>query len=109
MVVRAARATALAQDVAAPAAAGAAAAKPRATKSSVSLSVWRWNMATNLAIDDALIVEAQAIGGAATKKAAVTEALKEYIQRRKQVQILSLFGKVEYDPEYDYKRIRARW
>ena len=66
-------------------------------------------MATNLAIDDALIVEAQAIGGAATKKAAVTEALKEYIQRRKQVQILSLFGKVEYDPEYDYKRIRARW
>ena len=65
-------------------------------------------MATNLAIDDALIVEAQTIGGAATKKAAVTEALKEYIQRRKQVQILSLFGKVEYDPEYDYKRIRAR-
>ncbi len=65
-------------------------------------------MATNLAIDDALIVEAQTIGGAATKKAAVTEALKEYIQRRRQVQILALFGKVEYDPEYDYKRIRAR-
>ena len=66
-------------------------------------------MATHLAIDDALIVEAQTIGGGATKKAAVTEALKEYIQRRKQVQILSLFGKVEYDPEYDYKTLRARW
>ena len=65
-------------------------------------------MATNLAIDDALIVEAQTIGGAATKKAAVTEALKEYIQRRKQLQIVSLFGTVEYDPEYDYKSIRAR-
>jgi len=65
-------------------------------------------MATNLAIDDALIVEAQAIGGAATTKAAVTEALKEYIQSRKQIQIISLFGKVEYDPEYDYKRIRAQ-
>ena len=65
-------------------------------------------MATNLALDDALIVEAQTIGGAPTKKAAVTEALKEYIQRRKQIQIVSLFGKVEYDPEYDYKRIRAR-
>ena len=65
-------------------------------------------MATNLALDDALIVEAQAIGGAATKKAAVTEALNEYIQRRKQVQIAALFGKVDYDPEYDYKRIRAR-
>ena len=65
-------------------------------------------MATNLALDDALIVEAQTIGGAATKKAAVTEALVEYIQRRKQIQIVSLFGTVEYDPEYDYKRIRAR-
>lgn len=65
-------------------------------------------MATNLAIDDALIVEAQIIGGAATKKAAVTEALKEYIQRRRQLQIVSLFGTVEYDPEYDYKSNRAR-
>jgi hypothetical protein len=65
-------------------------------------------MATNLAIDDELIVEAQAIGGARTKKAVVTEALKEYIQRRKQVQIISLFGKVDYDPDYDYKKTRSR-
>ncbi|MCX5862287.1 MAG: type II toxin-antitoxin system VapB family antitoxin [Deltaproteobacteria bacterium] len=65
-------------------------------------------MATNLAIDDKLIIEAQEIGGARTKKAAVTEALKEYIQRRKQVQIISLFGKVDYDPDYDYKKTRSR-
>jgi hypothetical protein len=65
-------------------------------------------MATNLAIDDKLIIEAQAIGGARTKKAVVTEALKEYIQRRKQVQIISLFGKVDYDPDYDYKKTRSR-
>jgi hypothetical protein len=65
-------------------------------------------MATNLAIDDKLIVEAQAIGGARTKKAVVTEALKEYIQRRKQVQIISLFGTVDYDPDYDYKKTRSR-
>ena len=32
-------------------------------------------MATNLAIDDKLIIEAQEIGGARTKKATVTEAL----------------------------------
>jgi Arc/MetJ family transcription regulator len=38
-------------------------------------------MATNLAIDDKLIVEAQAIGGKKTKKDVVTEALHEYIQR----------------------------
>lgn len=65
-------------------------------------------MATNLAIDDKLIIEAQAIGGAQTKKAVVTEALKEYIQRRKQVQIISLFGTVDYDPDYDYKKNRSR-
>ena len=65
-------------------------------------------MATNLAIDDELIIEAQSIGGARTKKAAVTEAFKEHIQRRKQIQIASLFGKVDYDPDYDYKNTRSR-
>ena len=67
-----------------------------------------FNMATNLAIDDKLIIEAQSIGGNRTKKAAVTEALKEYIQRRKQLQITSLFGKMDYDPNYDYKKTRTR-
>lgn len=65
-------------------------------------------MATNLAIDDKLITEAQTIGGARTKKAAVTEALAEYIQRRKQTRITSLFGNVDYDPDYDYKKNRSR-
>lgn len=65
-------------------------------------------MATNLAIDDGLILEAQKIGGHRTKKSAVTEALKEYIQRRKQLQVTALFGKVDYSPGYDYKALRHR-
>ena len=65
-------------------------------------------MATNLAIDDKLLVEAQSIGGKKTKKATVTEALIEYIQRRKQLQITFLFKKVDYDPDYDYKAGRSR-
>lgn len=65
-------------------------------------------MPTNLAIDDALLEEAQKIGGHRTKKATVTEALEEYIQRRKQTGILSLFGTVEFDPKYDYKKQRRR-
>ena len=65
-------------------------------------------MATNLAIDDELLIEAQSIGGHKTKKATVTEALNEYIQRRKQLRIVSLFGKVDYDPDYDYKATRSR-
>ncbi len=65
-------------------------------------------MATNLAIDDGLILEAQRIGGHRTKKSAVTEALKEYIQRRKQLQVTGLFGRIDYAPDYDYKARRHR-
>lgn len=63
-------------------------------------------MATNLKIDDHLITEAQKLGGHRTKREAVTAALSEYIQRRKQLDVLSLFGKIEYDETYEYKRNR---
>nr|CAA6802188.1 MAG: Type II toxin-antitoxin system VapB family antitoxin [uncultured Thiotrichaceae bacterium] len=63
-------------------------------------------MATNLALDDSLVAEAQSIGEHKTKKAVVTEALKEYIQRRKQQEILKLFGKIEYAENHDYKQQR---
>jgi Arc/MetJ family transcription regulator len=63
---------------------------------------------TNLAIDDHLLAEAQRIGGHRTKKATVTEALEEYIQRRKQARILELFGTVQFDAKYDYKKQRRR-
>ena len=66
------------------------------------------HMATNLAIDDRLLTEAQKISGHRTKKATVTQALEEFIQRRKQVKILELFGKVEFDPKYDYKKQRRK-
>ncbi|HYC58883.1 MAG TPA: type II toxin-antitoxin system VapB family antitoxin [Thermoanaerobaculia bacterium] len=52
--------------------------------------------------------EAQRIGGHRTKKATVTEALEEYIQRRKQARILELFGTVQFDPKYNYKKQRRR-
>ena len=63
-------------------------------------------MPTNLAIDDRLIEEAQKLGRHRTKKEAVTAALDEYIQRRKQQRIISLFGTIDYDQTYDYKRAR---
>ncbi len=62
-------------------------------------------MPTNLAIDDRLLAEAQKIGKHRTKKDAVNAALDEYIRRRKQLKILDLIGKVEYDEDYDYKRV----
>jgi hypothetical protein len=63
-------------------------------------------MPTNLALDDNLINEARRIGNHATKKEAVTAALDEYIRRRKQLEILEHFGTIDYDPTYDYKKVR---
>lgn len=65
-------------------------------------------MATNLALDDALIAEAQRVGRHKTKKEAVTTALKEYIALKKQIEITDLFGAVDFDKGYDYKKARAR-
>jgi Arc/MetJ family transcription regulator len=65
-------------------------------------------MPTNLALDPELLEEAHRIGGHRTKKATVTEALREYILRRKQQRILRLFGNVDYGADYDYKEQRRR-
>ena len=63
-------------------------------------------MPTNLAIDDRLIEEAVKVGNHKTKKDAVTEALQEYIQKRKQLKIKKLFNSVVYEKSYDYKKQR---
>ena len=65
-------------------------------------------MPSNLAIDDKLLAEAQRAGRHRTKKETVTAALTEYVAKRKQRRILSLFGTIDYDPKYDYKRERER-
>ncbi len=65
-------------------------------------------MATNLSLDPELLEKALEVSGEKTKKAAVTKALKEFISRREQRRILELFGTLEWDEKYDYKKERAR-
>jgi len=65
-------------------------------------------MATNLAIDDNLLIEAQQLGGLKTKKDTVNKALKEFVDRRKQLEIIELFGVMEPDADYDYKKARQK-
>jgi hypothetical protein len=65
-------------------------------------------MATNLQLDDQLIDEAVTLGKHRSKKEAVTQALNEYVCHLRQEKILDLFGKVDFDPDYDYKKQRAR-
>lgn len=65
-------------------------------------------MATNLAIDPELLNKALEVGGEKTKEATVNRALREFIARREQERLLDLFGKFDWDDEYDYKRERSR-
>jgi Arc/MetJ family transcription regulator len=65
-------------------------------------------MATNLDLDPTLVERALTLSGSPTKKAAVTAALQEFIARREQRRLLELFGKLEWDPGYDYKSERSR-
>ena len=65
-------------------------------------------MATNLAIDEKLLADALKVGELKTKKATVNEALREFIQRRKQTEILKLFGSIEFDRNYNHKKGRTR-
>ena len=65
-------------------------------------------MDTHLVLDDQLLQKALLVGQHRTKKAVVTEALEEYIERRKQHQIVELFGSIDYDADFDYKEQRKR-
>ena len=65
-------------------------------------------MTTNLAIDPMLLDKALEVGGEKTKKATVNRALREFIARREQERLLDLFGKLDWDEEFDYKPERNR-
>lgn len=66
------------------------------------------SMPGNINFDHALLEEALKVGGHKYKKDAVNAALKEYVERHKQLKILDLFGTINYDKDYDYKKGRHR-
>ena len=65
-------------------------------------------MATNLDLDPRLIDRVLEVSGESTKKAAVTRALEEFLARREQRKIVELFGKIDWDPDYNHKAERSR-
>ncbi len=64
-------------------------------------------MTKNSSIDD-LVAEVQKLGRHRTKKEAIRAALDEYVRRRKQLDDIEMFGKIDYDENYDYKLERER-
>ena len=62
-------------------------------------------MRTNIIIDDKLMSEAMKLSRLKTKKAVVESGLRLLIQIKKQEQIKSLRGKLEWDGDLDKMRL----
>ena len=65
-------------------------------------------MATKLPIDPELLDKALKVGGEKNRQATVNRALREFIALRERERLLGLFGKLDWDDEYDHKWERAR-
>jgi Arc/MetJ family transcription regulator len=61
---------------------------------------------TNLHIDSDLLEKAQRLGHHRTKRETVNEALREYIERKKRRESVDLFGSIEFDANFNHKKLR---
>jgi hypothetical protein len=46
------------------------------------------------------------LGRVKTKKELVNQALKEFVENRKRLNLMDLFGKIAFDKNYNYKALR---
>jgi Arc/MetJ family transcription regulator len=63
-------------------------------------------MRTNIDIDDALLKQAFRFSQAKTKKELIHQALKEFVENRRRLNLSELEGKIEFVDKYDYKSMR---
>ncbi len=63
-------------------------------------------MPTNLKLDEGLVKTAVKLGRFKTREQAVNTAMAEFIPRRQRRLILDLSRKIQFDSEWDYKRMR---
>jgi len=62
---------------------------------------------TNIDIDDALMGEAISLSRLPTKRSVVDAALKEFVAKRKRLDLRDLAGTVRFADGYDYKALRT--
>jgi Arc/MetJ family transcription regulator len=63
-------------------------------------------MRTNIVLDEELVEEAMRHANVRTKRELVDLALREFVAARRRRDVSQLFGKVQIDPDYDYKALR---
>jgi len=65
-------------------------------------------MRTNIVLDDSLVNEAfKYAENIHTKRELIEVALKEFVTIRKVKNLRDLKGKINFDEDYDYKKMRA--
>jgi Arc/MetJ family transcription regulator len=65
------------------------------------------DMRTNLVLDDTLLDQARHLSGLRSTRETVDAALREFVARRQQQEILKLVGQDLIDPAYDVRAVRA--
>ncbi len=63
-------------------------------------------MRTNIVLDERLVKEAMRLGRTKTKKELVNQALKEFVENRRRLNLMDLAGKIEFAKDYNYKSLR---
>jgi Arc/MetJ family transcription regulator len=65
-------------------------------------------MRTNIVLDDRLVKEVMRLSKARTKREAVDLALREFVSRGKQRDVLALIGDGAIAADYDVRAVRGR-
>ena len=63
---------------------------------------------STISIDEKLLAEARKLGKHRSNNEAAQAALRDYVRIKKQLEIVPLFGKIEYHADYDHKAARRR-
>ena len=63
-------------------------------------------MRTTIVLDDGLVNEAFKLSSAKTKRDLIYQALQEFVESRKRLNLMDLKGQIEFEEGYDYKAMR---
>ncbi len=63
-------------------------------------------MRTNIVLDDNLVNEAFKYSSVKTKKELIYIALKEFVEKKRRLNLMDLEGKIEFEAGYNHKRMR---
>ena len=63
-------------------------------------------MRTNIVLDESLVKEAMKLSRTKTKKELVNQALMEFVENRRRLNLTDLAGKIKFAKDYNHKALR---